>query len=145
MQDAGATDPSDEYTAAVRCGSCGWQVAEPKVWLHSQVAQRRPCPSCDSQDAWIAKLGVTDTAQAREFIGLKGKEPGRKKPIFELQDGNQLEHSTGRWMQKRRLIDRDQDLYEEIVVDAETGEVRHVCKEPLSQHWDHGSAKQRDI
>lgn len=53
-----------------------------------------------------------------------------------------MEHSTGRWMQKRRLIDRDRDVYEEIVVDAETGEERHVRREPLSQHWSHGSAKQ---
>ena len=145
MQEAqGAANSDDEYSAAVRCGSCNRQVAEPKAWLHSPLEQRQPCPSCGAQDAWIAEIGVTDTAQVREFIGLKGKAPGRKKPVFELQTGDQLEHSTGRWMQKRRLIDRDRDVYEEIVVDAETGEERHVCREPLSQHWGHGSAKQRD-
>lgn len=61
--------------------------------------------------------------------------------MFELQAGDQVENSSGRWMRKRRLIDRGQDLYEETVVDAETGEVRTDCREPLSQHWGHGSAK----
>lgn len=143
--DEGATSPEDGYRATVYCGSCGWQVPDPKAWMHSPVAQRQPCPSCGSLDEWIAELSVTDNVQAREFVGLKGKRLGRKKPVYELQDGDQLERSTGRWMKKRRIIDYDRDLYEETVVDAETGEVRHVCREPLSEHWGHGSAKRREI
>jgi hypothetical protein len=130
----GAAEPGDDYTAGVRCGSCDWRIADPKIWLHSPANQRQPCPSCGAQDAWIAEIGFIETIQVRELAGLKGKAAGRKKPVFELQTGDQLEHSTGRWMRKRRLIDRDQDLYEEIVVDAETGEERHVCCEPLSRH-----------
>ena len=44
-------------------------------------------------------------------------------------------------MEKRRLIDRDGDRYEESVVDPATGETIHECTEPLSEHWNHGSAK----
>jgi hypothetical protein len=44
-------------------------------------------------------------------------------------------------MEKRRLIDRDGDRYEEAVVDPATGETIHERTEPLSEHWGHGSAK----
>ena len=33
----------------------------------------------------------------------------------------------------------------EVVVDAETGEERHACREPLSQHQNHGSAKPKHL
>jgi hypothetical protein len=135
------TDSHTGHSSQVGCGSCGWQVAEPKRWLHDPEAQRQPCPRCGAEGAWLAETTFTDIAKLREFIGLKGKEPGKKKPILELQAGDQVEQSTGRWMKKYRLIERDQDMYEEIVTDAETGELRHVCREPLNEHWGHGTAK----
>lgn len=139
-----ANTAGTDYTAEVRCGPCGWQIAEPKPWLHDPAAQSLPCPRCGVRDAWIAEIGVADIFIMREFIGLEGKAPGRKKPAFELQAGDQIERSTGRWMRKYRLIDRDRDLYEEVVVDAESGDERHICRELLSEHWGHGSAKQKD-
>jgi len=42
-------------------------------------------------------------------------------------------------MQKLRLIDREKDLYEEKVVDPQSGTVIHHSKEPLSKHTGHGS------
>lgn len=44
-------------------------------------------------------------------------------------------------MKKERLIDRDNDLYKEIVIDPVTGDVVHKCEEPLSKHFGHGSDK----
>ena len=132
--DAGGDGQTDgEYRAAVRCSSCSWRIPDPKSWLHDLAAQQEPCPECGAQDAWIAEVGVSDTFHWHEFVGLKGKMPGVKKPRFELQSGDQLEVSTGRWMVKRRLIDRTNDLYEESVIDAKTGEVRHHCSE--NERW----------
>ena len=44
-------------------------------------------------------------------------------------------------MQKERVIDRDKDQYKETVIDPQTGQVIHQNKEPLSEHFGHGSAK----
>jgi hypothetical protein len=44
-------------------------------------------------------------------------------------------------MDKYRRIDRDNDRYDEVVIDPETGEIVHESHEPLSEHWGHGSAK----
>ncbi len=44
-------------------------------------------------------------------------------------------------MVKKRIIDRENNWYEEVVVDEETGEVVHENSEPLSDHKGHGSAK----
>ena len=44
-------------------------------------------------------------------------------------------------MKKERLIDRQNDLYEETITDPDTGEVIRNCGEPLSQHQGRGSAK----
>jgi hypothetical protein len=46
--------------------------------------------------------------------------------------------------QKCWLIDRAGDWYEETVVDLATGETIHECSEPLSEHWEHGSARGKD-
>jgi hypothetical protein len=44
-------------------------------------------------------------------------------------------------MQLTRIIDREKDLYKEVVKDPDTGEIVHECEEPLSQHIGHGTAK----
>jgi hypothetical protein len=98
MHDSDGTHSNGEYDAVVRCGPCGRQVAEPKAWLHDPPSQRQPCPSCGTKDSWVAEVGVTDVVRIHEFVGVKGKTPGRKKPVFELKTGHQLEQSTGRWM-----------------------------------------------
>ena len=46
-------------------------------------------------------------------------------------------------MVKKRVIDRGNNWYEEVVVDEETGKVVHENCEPLSDHKGHGSAKRQ--
>ncbi|MFD1533335.1 hypothetical protein [Pseudonocardia aurantiaca] len=131
-------DPDVE--AAVSCRMCGWAIPEPDQWRHDPQVQSEPCPDCGSI-SWLVDLHGSDHAQLHEFIGLRGKAPGVKRPRFELQAGDQLSVASGRWVRKRRLIDRDGDWYEETVVDPSTGETVHETREPLSEHWGHGSAK----
>lgn len=40
-----------------------------------------------------------------------------------------------------RVLDRQNDRYFEKVTICESGEVTHLCEEPLTDHRDHGSAK----
>ena len=60
---------------------------------------------------------------------------------MEQRFGDSLHRNSGKWMKLRRVIDRDNDWYEETVINPETGNVIHDCNEPLSAHRGHGSAK----
>ena len=53
--------------------------------------------------------------------------------------------SRKRWMDLRRLVDRNGGVYRETVTDPQTGKIVHHCDEPLSRHRDHGSAKTRRV
>jgi hypothetical protein len=44
-------------------------------------------------------------------------------------------------MKLRRIIDRRNNRYQELVVDPQTGETVREVDEPLSEHRGHGSAK----
>jgi hypothetical protein len=48
-----------------------------------------------------------------------------------------IDRGTGRWCRRRRLKDKQADLYEELVTDLETGAVvyEHRCR--LSEHVQH--------
>jgi hypothetical protein len=88
-------------------------------------------------------VAVSDSGKGHEFLDLKCKEdsyPSRKKLRRHVQDGTK-KGGDGRLVNKLRIIDVDEDDYEEIVVDYETGEIIKKCKEPLSEHRNHGSAK----
>ena len=44
-------------------------------------------------------------------------------------------------MSKVRILDRNQDCYKELVINADTGNLVHNVEHPLSEHTGHGSAK----
>ncbi|MCG6537661.1 MAG: hypothetical protein L7F78_23840 [Syntrophales bacterium LBB04] len=48
-------------------------------------------------------------------------------------------------MKLSRVIDREKDIYYEVVFNPETGEIFHGCQEPLSQHRGHGASKKKPI
>ncbi|HUK55579.1 MAG TPA: zinc ribbon domain-containing protein, partial [Nitrospiria bacterium] len=58
--------------------------------------------------------------------------------------GDDLHKKSGKWYKKERIIDKDNDQYKEVISDPETGEIIHECQEPLSEHRNHGSAKNKD-
>jgi hypothetical protein len=90
-------------------------------------------------------LVVNEEIVLHESIGMKGRHNGEKKPFIEQLGGADLCRKTGEWMEKSRVIDRDNDKYTEIVKDPKTGEVVYQCEEPLSKHVNHGSAKKANI
>ena len=65
----------------------------------------------------------------------------KKNPRVDIFAGDDLRKSDNKWMTKERVIDKDKDLYREVVKDPTTGEVIHHNEEPLSQHFGHGTAK----
>ena len=52
-----------------------------------------------------------------------------------------MSKSLGRMVKVERTIDKDSDSYHEKVTDPATGTVLNECKERLSDHINHGSAK----
>jgi len=71
--------------------------------------------------------------------------PPKKRVRKEFIVGADKRISDGEWMDKERVIDRDNDYYKEKVVDPSTGEIIHHCEEKLTDHWGRGSAKKPKI
>lgn len=125
---------------SIFCAKCGRALDENPVM---PVEERKPCPSCGSVARNI-HVTINETMTMREKLGLKGRHSGRKKPFIEQVSGDDLHRKSGKWMKHSRVIDRDNDSYHEVVKDPKSGKIVHECKEPLSQHRGHGSAKRKN-
>ena len=99
------------------------------------------CPNCNSAD--INRLIILkDNISTHENIsGFSNKQPGKKKPAVEFKAGQEKSTAYNKWVNKNRVIDRENNRYFECVVDPDTGEIIHECCEPLTEHFGHGSAK----
>ncbi len=118
------------------CGNCHSLLPDPPTG---------PCDVCGSTDQ-IQKLNIGETIgiEMHDQINAKLKDHSLRsndKLRVHLIAGDDQRKRDGRWMNKERLIDRDNNRYKETVTDPITGEVVHQCDEPLSDHWGHGSAK----
>lgn len=100
----------------------------------------KECPKCGSNEITYM-LSFSDKVEMHDNIKGKAKIQGKKKPIKEFNVGDEYSKSREKYVDKTRIIDRENDLYVEVVKDKETGEMIHECKEPLSEHFGHGSAK----
>ena len=100
------------------------------------------CPVCGSSDLNI-HVTLSEQVDIHEILRIKGKREGRGRSFKEVLVGDDLRKSNGKWMNKRRVIDREVDEYEEVITDPETGEIVHNCHEPLSEHTGHGAAKRQ--
>ena len=103
-----------------------------------------PCQACGSMRRSHESSGDLISSEARIGLTLKAKHPGAKKAHVELRIGPNYSHSLGKMVEHRRLIDRTNDQYLELVRDYENGEDIHRSEEPLSLHVGHGSAKSRE-
>lgn len=69
----------------------------------------------------------------------------KNKVRKEFMAGADKRRYDGEWMDKERVIDRDNNFYKEKVIDPITGEPIHNCEENLTDHWGHGSDKKPKI
>jgi hypothetical protein len=133
---------SDEMTIAVFCTDCNAPL--PSEWAH-QVAPENVCPRCGSIKTTINMNIVDDVGlEVHDSLRARAKDitmPSKKNPRVDIFAGDDLRKSDNKWMTKERVIDKDKDLYREIVKDPTTGVIVHHNEEPLSQHFGHGSAK----
>lgn len=120
----------------VCCSDCGQPLDV------AEETNREPCHRCGSFRRTYSQH-LESTVQARTRLRWKHKRPALRRAVAEGISGSERSVWSGRWVTKRRLIDREIDWYEELVVDEATGEVLHESREPLSDHTGHGSAKGR--
>lgn len=85
-------------------------------------------------------ISVTPRAELR-YRKPKG---GKKKHRYETHSYPDT-NNEGERVNVRRIFDRENDRYIEVVCIEETGEVIHEKDEPLSVHMGHGSAKAKDV
>ena len=121
----------------VLCMGCDAPIEED---LSISPNKRLPCPMCGSVGRKI-NVSLEETIEVGDKIRMKGKHSGESKFFIDQISGAQLQYNTGKLAKWVRIIDRANDLYYEQVTDPETGKVFHECKEPLSAHKGHGSAK----
>ena len=60
--------------------------------------------------------GKVKNPEKRKAQGKKGKSA--KKPTYEFFHGDDYSHSLNKHVHKERIIDRDNDLYSEIVIEV---------------------------
>lgn len=72
---------------------------------------------------------------------MKSYHKGKKKAFVEDITKYVFSYIKRKMTKLSRFINRDNDEYRELVVDPDTGEEIHRCKEKLSDHQGHGSAK----
>ena len=128
----------------VTCTRCGQETGETEEQIN--VAPQ-PCPRCGSGEKTVhvvarddIKLGV------KEWTRVKAKDDRFRREDKLRRDfvsGDELHLKSGKWYKKERIIDRDSDTYKEVVSDPSTGEEKHHCEEPLSDHKGHGSANKK--
>lgn len=71
---------------------------------------------------------------------FKHKRPGTNKISYESVSGFDITHS-GEIVEKRRVINRENNLYFEKVVEYKSGKELRRIEEPLTDHIGRGSAK----
>jgi DNA-directed RNA polymerase subunit RPC12/RpoP len=130
---------SEQRNPTVKCQACGEILDEP---TSTPVDERSPCPNCGSK-ARHFEVVISGTIEVHEKLGLKARHGATGKPFLESVSGDDLHRKSGKWMTLERVIDRENDRYKEVVTDPVTGEIIHLCEEPLSQHQGHGSDKKK--
>ena len=78
-------------------------------------------------------------------IGPKNRRRVPNKANFEYEEiaGKEWSYSLARFVSKHRIIDKMGNRYFELVVDDKSGKILRSCQEPLSDHSNHGSAREQ--
>jgi phage FluMu protein Com len=116
----------------VTCAACGKDTGRSDT---DPGAASEPCPHCSSLNP--IRISEREDVQVKEWLKGRKKDNARRSKDKVRQEfivGDELNHSTGKWIKKDWCIDRDEKTYREIITDHDTGEVIHTCEKPLPDH-----------
>lgn len=119
------------------CSDCGYKFQADFNNIDIDIC----CPNCKSKNIKLS-INLEDKINTdfHENIKIVAKKNGKKKPFKESVEGEELFKQKGVWVNKKRVIDRENNSYLEVVKDNAGNEI-HYCNEKLSDHFGHGSAK----
>ena len=128
------------------CANCRVEIDEPP---NLPEAHRKPCSKCGSIGRHLEIL-CQEALKVEDHLSrrFKHKDPsltGKEKVRLDEIIGEELNQGTERFVQKEWWIDRDHTppWYYEKITDLETGDVIRFCSEPLSEHVNRGSARNK--
>lgn len=128
-----------QISCIASCSDCGAPLSDDA----RSKSPGDPCPNCGSLARTFA-TGIAESITAHDLLDIKHRDPERPskdKLRTHVITGQEISKASGRWMDKVRVIDKNNDYYRERVADAETGEVLRDVEEPLKAHFGRGSAK----
>jgi len=125
---------------SVYCKDCGLQFVE-----EESNHRQKPCPQCKST---CREFNGSLHERVKAYDSLRGQSKssqytGKRKLRWDSFSGWEKSHLLGKMVRKTRTIDKDKNLYQETIIDPDTHEVVHHCKEPLDEHIGHGFAKSK--
>ncbi len=80
-------------------------------------------------------LVFSTSVSMRDAVRIKVRSGSTGKPIREIMVGADRHRAADAWIEKERVIDRENDSYVEVVKEEGTGKIIHECRElptPLS-------------
>jgi len=101
------------------------------------------CNLCKKDTKNKYSVACVDVVKTFDSISGKQKRPGVRGFLRKFFSGYQASVDKSRYpdgVNKQQNIDRENDWYDERVVDNKNGEINE-CHEKLSDHIGHGSAK----
>lgn len=122
------------------CRACGFEIEED---AHCPIDERKPCPVCGSK-AREFRVTLQGSLSFKRKRRMKARHASSRKAFLEMDTGDDFYRKAAKWVKKCRIIDRDNNVYYELVKDPKSGDTIHECKEPLSRHRGHGSAKEKE-
>jgi hypothetical protein len=122
----------------LRCAGCKSLITDSVA----PIAERQACPHCGAV-ARLAEVVIQASLTVRSTLMYKGKHGGRGKPFAWGKVGDDFFRRSGTWNRLARHFDRDQDAYDEVIIDPATNYVIREVHEPLSAHQGRGSAEQK--
>jgi len=123
----------------VFCALCGVELDDNTSVLSGR---RKPCPMCGSKRR---KFGIVrrGTMSFKKKLRTKGRHSKGGRPFIEQVSDDNLRRKSGEWMKLSRVMDRDNDIYHEVIIDPRTDQIICKCEEPISKHRGYGSAKHK--
>ncbi|NMA30773.1 MAG: hypothetical protein GX941_03060 [Candidatus Methanofastidiosa archaeon] len=116
------------------CGKCGN--------IFFSMTTLGICPRCNDEKPknYMPHL---DGVKLTQEIKIIKKNATTNKKVLEMNFRDEKPQADGNTAMFRRIIDKENNDYQELVVVNQTGETKHKCHELLSEHQGHGSAKNK--
>ncbi|HOB89748.1 MAG TPA: hypothetical protein PKG74_00235 [Candidatus Colwellbacteria bacterium] len=119
----------EEFNKKLLCANC------------KSVKKTKFCDNCQQETPNFIKLEIRAIIKTQTSLGIKQKRPGFKRFVKEIFSGYKSsgDKKLSKGVSIEQTIDRENNKYDQVVKDNQTGEIIHEEHEPLSDHNKHKS------